>query len=111
MKLRRERLGDEIRDLLGGWFSGGQLNDPRVQGMTITAVRLSGDLQLATVFFRTFCDLPLDEVQAGLRSVGGLLRHRLSGILEIRRVPALRFKYDESIERGERIEKIISVIH
>jgi ribosome-binding factor A len=110
MGLRQERLADEIRDLIAGCFLGGQMGDPRLESVTITAVKLSPDLQLATVYFRIYGEVDDGMIQRatrGLESAGGFFRKRLADALDIRRIPSLRFFYDESIERGARIEKLL----
>lgn len=110
MGLRKERLADEIRDLLAGCFLGGQMSDPRLEMVTITAVKLSPDLQLATVYFRIYGESTKDTIARtikGLESASGYFRKKLADALDIRRVPNLRFFYDESIERGARIEKLL----
>lgn len=110
MGLRKERLADEIRDIVANLFSGGQMQDPRLALVAITAVKLSPDLQLASVYFRVIDETPIDVVAKGLERAAGFLRTRLAEELDIRRVPALRFFYDESIERGERIEVLLRQI-
>ena len=111
MGLRQERLADEIRDIIAQLFSGGQLSDPRLASVCITAVKLSGDLQIASIYFRTYTDtVALPDVQRGLESVSGLLKRKLSAALDIRRMPELRFFFDESIERGNKIESLIDKI-
>jgi ribosome-binding factor A len=113
MGLRQSRLADEMRDVIAAAFTGGQLRDPRVEGVTITAVKLSGDLQLASVYFRLFGDHPEEKVTAaaaGLTSAAPYLRRLLADAIDIRRVPGLRFFFDESIERGSRIEALLAQI-
>lgn len=110
MGLRQERIADEIRDLIAGCFLGGQMGDPRLDSVTITAVKLTPDLQLATVYFRIYGEAnpgKIERATKGLESAGGFFRKRLSEALDIRRTPNLRFFYDESIERGARIEKLL----
>ena len=114
MGLRQQRLADQIRDLLAQCFSAGQMRDPRLETVTITHVKLSGDLQLATVYYRIMNESgsnlgqEVDGAQAGLEHASGFLRKKLAGHLDIRRVPNLRFFYDESVERGARIEYLLS---
>ncbi len=113
MGLRQTRLADEMRDVLAAVFTGGQLSDPRVTDVTITAVKLSADLQLATVYFRLYGDKPEQvavAAAAGLKSATGFLRRLLADAFDIRRVPNLRFFYDESIERGSKIESLLAQI-
>ena len=111
MGIRQERLADEIRDIIANLFSGGQLSDPRISGVCITAVKLSGDLQIANVYYRNILDSKTpDEIIRGLESVTGFLRHQLSEHIDVRRIPALRFFYDESIDRANRIESLLTSI-
>jgi ribosome-binding factor A len=114
MGLRQTRLADEIRDVLAESFSAGQLSDPRVSQVTITAVKLSPDLQQASVYFRIYGEpnaLAIAEAKAGLDSAQGFLRRRVAeAIRDLRRVPSLRFFFDESVERGSRIESLLSKI-
>jgi len=108
MGIRQERLADEVRDLLAVCFTGGEMSDPRLENVTITAVKLSGDLQIASVYFRVMQGESSDSALAGLRSAGGFLRNKLATNLEVRRVPELRFFYDESVETGAHIEKLLA---
>ncbi|MCX6104891.1 MAG: 30S ribosome-binding factor RbfA [Proteobacteria bacterium] len=113
MGLRQTRLADEMRDVIAAAFTGGQLRDPRLHDITITAVKLSGDLQLASVYFRVFGGQPekaADAAKTGLTSATPYLRRLIADAIDIRRVPNLRFFYDESIERGSRIEGLLAQI-
>jgi ribosome-binding factor A len=112
MSIRKERLADEIRDIVGSFFQGGLLEDPRLQQVTITAAKISGDLQMATLYFRVFGDEKdmIAKAEKGLRSASPLFRRRLAEVLDLRRVPELRFFYDESIEHASKIEKLLDEI-
>lgn len=107
---RKERLGDEIRDIVASCLVGGKLNDPRLEFVTITGVKLSSDLQLASVYFRILDASQQRETKRGLQSAAGVFRHRLAEELEIRRVPALRFFYDSSVEKGENVDVLLKKI-
>jgi ribosome-binding factor A len=107
MGLRKERLADEIRDVLGSLFQGGQLNDERLSPVTISAVKLSADLQVASVYYRVYPGADAETSRTGLIKASGLLRRQIARNIQLRRVPELRFFYDESIERGSRIEELL----
>ena len=107
MGLRKDRLADEIRDIVASCFRGGIMSDPRLEGVTITAVKLSGDLQQASVYYRVYADDKLEDSAKGLKSAAGFFRKKLADALDIRRVPELRFYFDESIEHGSRIEELL----
>ena len=108
MGLRQDRLADQIRDILGRSFQGGQMQDPRLQNIAVTAVKVTGDLQIASVYYRFFGEAEQPAVQAGLERASGFLRNQLADGLDLRRVPNLRFFFDESVEEGARIEQLLA---
>ena len=110
MSLRQARMADEIRDVLASEFLGGKMEDPRLSGVSITAVKISPDLQIASVYYRVFDHATVDHAQAGLQRAAGLLRRAIADRVRMRRVPELRFFYDESIENAEKIEKLLQDI-
>lgn len=112
MGLRQDRLADEIRDLIAPLLARGDIADRRLEQITITFVKLTADLQLASIYFRVLPDdkATIAAAQDGFRSATGFMRKRLAEGLDLRRVPNLRFFYDESIERGARIEDLITKI-
>ena len=113
MSLRQTRLSDEIRDIIAVFFLGDRLNDPRLQGVTITAVDMSPDLQIAKIYFRLFDedDESKNDALTGMKSASSLFRKELGKKLDLRRVPELKFFYDESLERAGKIETILQKIH
>jgi ribosome-binding factor A len=84
------------------------LKDPRIGFVTLTGVRTTKDLSLATVYVSV---LGSEEEQArtldGLRSAHGVLQAQVARELGTRRTPVLTFEYDPAIERGVRLTKII----
>lgn len=110
MGLRQEQLADQIRDIIATLFSGGHISDPRLEGVGITAVKLTADLQLASIYFRSYSERTQAEMIKGLQSAAGLMRRRLAEGLGVRKIPDLRFFYDESIERGSKIEDLLKKI-
>ena len=111
MSLRQQRVADQIRDVLGGCFNGGQLCDPRLQGVIITRVKVTADLQLASIYFRTYSDeIPHEDIIKGLESCKAYLRKSLAAELIARRVPDMRFFYDESVDNMAQVEYLIKQI-
>ncbi|MDX1486631.1 MAG: 30S ribosome-binding factor RbfA [Acidiferrobacterales bacterium] len=104
---RRRRVAELLRRELATLIHH-ELNDPRAHGVTITAVDVSPDLSSAKVYLTT-----LAAPEAAKKSVVALnhaaeyLRHRLIERLVLRGVPHLRFRYDESIERGRVLTDLI----
>ena len=89
---------------------GNQMRDPRLEGVAITHVKVSADLQLATVYFRLYNQEHKDQAKTGLERSKSFLRKHLAQNLKLRRVPELRFFYDESVEHGSRIEALLDQI-
>lgn len=90
----------------------GQLRDPRLAAsaqISVTAVQVSGDLSQARVFIDVLDrGAAIPPILAALRSSAGLIRSKLGQVLRAKRVPKLFFEYDDSVERGERIESILA---
>jgi ribosome-binding factor A len=72
--------------------------------VTLTQVDVSPDLSNARVYWSAMKSEDSDDratSETGLESASGFLRHRLAQILELKRVPELRFRYDSSLAQGE----------
>ncbi|HLR88888.1 MAG TPA: 30S ribosome-binding factor RbfA [Atopostipes sp.] len=95
----------EVNDILMN-----TVRDPRVEGITITDVDLTGDLQQATIFYSTLetDDQTKKETQAGLDKATGLIRKELGSRLTTYHTPELGFKRDESVEYGNRIDQLLN---
>lgn len=95
---RSERLGDLILRELSQLLLE-EVKDPRVQGVTLTGVRMNTDLRIAEVLFTTG---PGEEQQArakeGLTRAGGFLRRQLGRRLSLKYLPELRFIPDNFLE-------------
>lgn len=89
-----------------------QVNDPRVKGITVTEVELTGDLQDATVYYSSLNEDPQEneEIQKGLDKATGLVRSQVGQRLTTYHTPRLVFKRDESIATGNRIDELLNQI-
>lgn len=104
---RTDRLGDQIRQELTELLAR-HVKDPGIGFLTLTHVRLTADLQLARVYYTALGDDAARKATArALERARPFLRRQLAGRLRLRRVPELEFRYDESIERQDRIERIL----
>jgi ribosome-binding factor A len=101
-----QKLGDQIQRELSDLVQR-ELRDPRVGMITITSVDVSPDLSHAKVFFTIFDKQQLEETVAGLNRSAGFLRSQLARRIKIYTTPQLRFMYDESVERGDRLSRLI----
>ena len=104
---RQARVADQIQRELAELVRL-ELRDPRVGLITLTGVELSRDGSHAKVFFTMLgaaSDVQL--AREGLQHAAGFLRSGLVHRLSTRTVPELHFEYDESVERGMRLSKLI----
>lgn len=88
-----------------------EVKDPRLKGfVTISAVKVAADLGHAKVYFTIFDD---DKAQATiiLNASASYLRSALARSITLRTVPQLHFIYDESIEYGERLSRLIDDVN
>ena len=109
---RNQRLGNEVLRTLSELLRF-EIKDPRLQGVSLTAVDLSGDLSVARVYFSLLDpDAAPGPALEGLERASGFLRKRLGRELRVRHVPELRFKHDDSAEHGAHISQLIdSALH
>jgi ribosome-binding factor A len=103
---RPQKLGDliqrELSDLLAR-----ELRDPRVGMLTITGVDVSPDLSHAKIFFTLLEKEKLQDTLLGLKRSSGFLRTQLARRIKLWTTPELRFAYDESVERGDHLSRLI----
>jgi len=86
-----------------------EMQDPRAQLASVTAVDLSRDKSTARVFIISSQSAPTEqaEVVQVLNKASGFLRKKLAERVHLKRIPKLIFKYDESIEHGSRLSALI----
>ncbi len=109
---RSARVGQAMREELARLVLF-ELKDPRVHGVVVTGVKITDDLRDAKVYY--VLEGPADdrrrrEADKGLASGAGFLRRAVTGALRLRHAPELRFVFDESIENGARIEKLLAEV-
>jgi ribosome-binding factor A len=105
---RNRRVGQEIihevTDILQK-----KVRDPRVQGVTITDIRVTGELSQATIYYSILSDLASDneKAQAGLVKATGLIKRELGSRLKLYKIPELYFEQDKSVQYGNHIDKLL----
>lgn len=111
MSRRTQRVNELLRERLSELLLR-DLKDPRIHGLvTITAVEVSPDLRTARVFVSVLGNSQEREATLqGLRSAAGFL-HRALGGLSLRRAPELTFVADDSMERADRLLRLLDHVH
>jgi ribosome-binding factor A len=103
---RPQKLGDLIQRELSELLQR-ELRDPGVGMITITSVDVSPDFSHAKVFYTTLDPGHVADAGKGLKRAAGFLRTQLARRLKLYTTPELRFQYDESVERGDRLSRLI----
>ena len=108
------KRSDKVSDLLKKEISliiSSQIKDPRLRNINITAVKVSDDIGIATVFY-TVIGESIQKTQSNIDSkilekLSGMIRSNLAKKIKIRRIPKIKFRFDESIEYSENIEQLL----
>jgi len=86
------------------------VQDKNVGFVTVIDVETSNDLSLAKVYVTVLNDEKKEQVMKALSKAKGFVRSQLFSRVELRKIPDLRFVYDESIGRAYRIEELIKEV-
>jgi ribosome-binding factor A len=106
-KIRQQRTAEHIRVILSELFLR-HLRDPRLQGLTITEVKIDRELQFADIYVNALGDESRQaEVMTSLEKAAGFLRRELSGRLRVRTVPNLHFHWDPTLAQAEEIDQLL----
>ena len=109
---RPDRVGDQIRQELSELLTRGAVHDPGIGFITLTRVKVSPDLQVARVFYTSMGDEKARrETARALDRATPFFRRQVGARLQLRRVPELEFRFDESIANQDRIEQILRDLH
>jgi ribosome-binding factor A len=110
MEHRRDRVAHLIRAELAGLLLR-EARDPRLQAVTITDVRVTADLRLARIQFRTLtAEATPREAEAALRRATPFLRGALGRALGMRVTPELRFEYDTTPDTARRVDALLDEV-
>src|SRR5512147_2619232 len=109
---RPARVAEEFRQEVSALLARG-LKDPRITGfVTVTGAKMSPDLKEATVYVSVHAgEKERDRTMEGLRAAATFLQREVARTIGLRYTPHLRFVYDESVERGDRIDRLLREAH
>jgi ribosome-binding factor A len=101
------RVNESIKEIIGDAITT-ELKDPRIGFVTVTDVDTSPDLRAARVYVSVLgTEDERERSLAGLRSSHGFLQGKIASAMRMKRTPTLTFEYDESVERGDRITRLL----
>ena len=97
-----DQIGREVATLLVE-----EIEDRRVRSVTVSGVDVSPDKRVATIYVSLPFDAPVDDTMKALKGATSLLRRRLAKRIRIKFLPELRFVYDPTLDRVDRIEQLL----
>ena len=101
------RVNEAVREVLSMAITN-DLKDPRIGFVTVTSVDTSPDLRHAHVYVSVLGDpRERDDSLSGLASAHGYLQSRVASELRLKHTPQLEFRFDDTIDRGMRIERLL----
>lgn len=104
---RMRRINEVLREVVGAAI-GSELSDPRIGFVTVTSVETSPDLRTAKVYVSVLGSAEEREATlTGLRSSRGVLQSKIAAETRMKRTPTVSFHYDETIEQGVRISRLL----
>jgi len=100
------RINEVLREVIGAAIA--ELSDPRIGFVTVTSVETSPDLRAAKVHVSVLGSAEQREATlVGLSSSHGVLQSKIATETRMKRTPTLTFLYDETIEQGMRITRLL----
>jgi ribosome-binding factor A len=107
-KLRTRRIGDRIKQEISEMLVTGQISDPRLLSVFVTDVNVDRELAFANIFVSALeGESSSKDILQGLEHASGFLRSTLAKRIELRTFPRLRFFWDPTPEKAERMERLI----
>ena len=111
-KLRLTKISDRIRQELSEMLVKQEIHDPRLLGVTITDVKIDRELAYASIYVSAIEGSSRSkEILNGFKSANSFIRKLLSERIELRSFPRLRFYWDPTPERADRIEQLFAQMH
>jgi ribosome-binding factor A len=105
---RTHRVGDQILKEISNLLLR-KVKDPRLKGVSVTDVVMSRDLRHAYVYYSLFWKgQQKKEAHEGFESAKGFIRREIGERLQLRYVPDIQFRYDESLDYGQKMERLLA---
>ncbi len=110
MSVKLERISSEIARELSSILLL-EAKDETLKHITVTGCDVTSDLGLARIYYTYMGEEDLKEVEENLKEASSYLRTVLANKIDLRHTPELKFIYDDSVEYGQNIERIIQHLH
>ncbi len=105
---RSDRVSQQVHEVIARLFVT-EVNDPRLKEVEIVDAEVAPDLRHARIYYTLrHGEEPPKGLDKVLQGVAGFLQAKLSGELHMKYTPELDFRFDESIQKGHRIDQLLS---
>ena len=109
-EIRLKKIQDQIQRVLTEILET-KVNDPRIESVYVTDVSVDRELDYANIYVSSLAGSEqAEEILAGLENASGFIRYTLSQEVKLRVMPKLRFSWDETPEKADRIESLLAEI-
>ena len=109
--LRMKRINDRIKQILSILLIS-KIDDPRLTGVSVTDVKVDRELDFANIYVSSLDGAKSSrEVIAGLNHARGYLKHEIAQEVDLRVMPRLRFFWDPTPEKADRIDTLLAKLH
>ncbi len=110
MSIKLERMNSTfVKEI--SYILQNEVKDENIKFVSVTGCEITNDLSYAKVYVTVFDKEKKETTMKALEGAKSFIRGELSKRVEIRHTPELRFIFDDSIEYGEKIDKIIEELH
>jgi ribosome-binding factor A len=106
---RSQRVSDLIREEIADIIMN-KVKDPRLGFVTVTGAKITEDLKIATVYISVLKEEEKETTLEMLNAAKGFIRAELAKRIRMKFIPSLTFRIDESLEYGDRIERLLKEI-
>ncbi|MFT3762347.1 MAG: 30S ribosome-binding factor RbfA [Pseudoxanthomonas sp.] len=103
---RTDRVSAQLRRELGALVHN-MVREHRLPSVSVSDVEITRDLAHAKVFVTALMPEKSAEAVKGLNALAKEIRMQLARAMKLRHVPELHFHYDDSVDRGERIDRLL----
>ncbi len=110
MSIKIDRISSEVGRTLASILLL-EAKDETLKHVTVTGCVVTNDLSFATIYYTYMGEENIDDVQKNLEEASSYLRTMLANEVDLRHTPELKFVYDNSIQYGQNIERIINELH
>jgi ribosome-binding factor A len=103
---RSDRVSAELRREIA-LLVHAAVREHALPSVSVSDVEVTRDLDMATIYVTALLGDKGPEATKALNELAKEFRRELSRSMKLRRVPELRFRYDDSVDKGERIESLL----